>query len=167
MAASGAIVSLGTVLSCKLATTSGAIDAAFTDIAELVDFDGPFPEATIIEVTNLSSGQFRQWKRGIVDLGELEGTLRLIPTATAGGSSTRNHYDLLKELSIDAGRTLANINAVVPNFKLTFPTTVAITWTFAGFVRSLGVRGSVDNPLETPIRIKVTDDIGSDGISIA
>lgn len=155
---SGAVVSLGTTLSIDIAGGT-----SWTVIAEVHEISGPGISRTIMDISNLSSGQFREKLGGLVNLGEITLGIRLIPNATAN-----SHFTLLQELSVGgSARTLAAINATRAAFKILWELgTTDCSWSFKGFVSNFQPSMSVDSPVEADVTIEV-DGIGTNGIALA
>mgnify|MGYP001159301782 FL=1 len=112
----------------------------WTEIGEVVSFDGPSGTASVIDVSHLGSTA-KEKLIGLPDEGQI--TLSV-------------NWDLENDTGQQAAMD-ARAARKEKNFKLTFSD--ASTATFAGYVLGMSVSGGVDGKVEGSITIEITDDI--------
>ena len=132
--ASSAIAAQGIAIARFGATT-------FETIPNVVSFQGPGGQASVIDVTNLASTA-KEKRMGLRDEGQLSLTLHFNPDDTV-------HQGLRSD------RT----NRTRRQFKITFTDATPITWTFYGFVTQFSVQGGVDAVVESSVTIEIDGDI--------
>lgn len=126
----------------ELKIGNGASPEVFTAISEIKTFSGPNGSATVIDVTDLSSGA-KEKRLGLADEGQLSFTINYIPKDT--------QHTLL--------RTQRDSRALT-NFKLVFTDdSPATTWSFSGYVQGFAVSGAVDNVVEANITVEISGSI--------
>lgn len=131
------LVGLGTVLKCS---TAGTTTYGVT-VGQIVSIDGPNASAADIDVTTLDSGSnFRQFKRGLVDMGELALQIAWDPSTTEQKALNA----LLR-------------NGTTAKWMMVAPTTT-IYEEFDGYVKGIGRSIALDAMTVSPVTIKVTAD---------
>ena len=115
--------------------------STFETIPNVVSFQGPGGQASVIDVTNLASTA-KEKRMGLRDEGQLSLTLHFNPDDTV-------HQGLRSD------RT----NRTRRQFKITFTDATPITWTFYGFVTQFSVQGGVDAVVESSVTIEIDGDI--------
>lgn len=118
----------------------GSTAEAFTTVANATSISGPNLEAEQIDVTSHDSANgFEEFVAGIKRGGEVELELNFDP-----GEATHE-------------RILDDFDAGTPhNYQLVFPTTPAITWTFAAIVTAFGPEAPFDDKLAATATFKLT-----------
>ena len=115
----------------------GGSPEIFTTVAEVRSFTGPGGSAAVIDTTNLSSTA-KEKAMGLADEGEL--SLDMFWSGSdAGQVAMRN----------------ARLALASRNFQLVFPSTPAVTGSFAGFVSEFSISGGVDNVIEAKATIVI------------
>lgn len=132
--ASSAIAAQGIAIARFGATT-------FETIPNVVSFQGPGGQASVIDVTNLASTA-KEKRMGLRDEGQLSLTLHFNPDDTV-------HQGLRTDRS----------NRTRRQFKITFTDATPVTWTFYGFVTQFSVQGGVDAVVESSVTIEIDGDI--------
>ena len=101
---------------------------AFETIPNVVSFQGPGGQASVIDVTNLASTA-KEKRVGLRDEGQLSLSLHFNPDDT-----------------VHQGLRTDRVNRTRRQFRNTFPATApAATWTFSGDVTQFSVTGWVDS----------------------
>lgn len=118
----------------------GATSETFTTIAQATSISGPNLEAEQIDVTSHDSpNRFEEFVAGIKRGGEVELELNFDP-------SESTHEQILDDFD----------GAVQHNFQLVFPTSPAITWTFAAIVTAFSPEAPFDDKLAATATFKLT-----------
>jgi acetylornithine deacetylase/succinyl-diaminopimelate desuccinylase-like protein len=120
-----------------LAISYGASPTSFVTIANVVDFSGPGGQASVIDITNLSS-TFREKRMGIPDEGQVTFNVNLDPDA--------NSHTLIR--NVRAAR-------VACEFRLTLTDASPTTLTFDGYVLGFVISGAVDDVVKAAITIEI------------
>jgi hypothetical protein len=131
-------------LAVDIDTTGGTLTAsngtltpvAWTEIAEVTDWDGPSGTAQVIDMTYLTATA-KHKKPGIPDEGQFTLSINWIPT--------------------DAGQqavATARAEQAEKNFRVTYED--GSTQTFAGYVLGFATSGGVDNKVAGSITIEIT-----------
>lgn len=115
----------------------GGSPEVFTIVAEVRKFTGPGGSAAVIDTTNLSSVA-KEKAMGLADEGEL--SLDMFWSGSDAG-----------QVAMRAAR----LALVRRNFQLIFPSTPAVTASFAGFVSEFSISGGVDNVIEASATIVI------------
>lgn len=136
MAAIGvtAIESQGTVLSFSY----GGSPSSFTAVPNVTDFSGPGGQASVIDVTNLSSIQ-KEKMMGLSDPGQLSFNVNFDPDNAV-------HQQIRQ----------AWVTRVPCEFKLAFTDTTPTTCIFTGYVLGFQMSGGVDNVIKAAITVEIT-----------
>ena len=136
--ASGAIFAQGTELQMS--------DSAFqnhTPIAEILTITGPTMNRDQLDVTNQgSTGGFREFINGLINLGSLSFSINYIPTAATHDAAT-GLLDVFE-------------SGEVREFNLVFPDGGNTTWVLRGIVNGFEVSVPVDAQLTADITIVLT-----------
>ena|SRR5689334_4001155 len=111
----------------------------FTEVAEVLDFDGPGGEASEIDVTHLRSTA-KEYKIGLKDPGDFTFNVNLIPD-DAGQLGLQSDHD----------------TRVQRNFRLTLSDGTRAD--FAAFVRRFRRTGGKDDVVKANITLRITGDI--------
>lgn len=111
----------------------------FTDVAEVLDFDGPGGESSEIEVTHLQSTA-KEYKIGLKDPGDFTFNVNLIP-------------DDASQLGLQSDHD----TRVTRNFKLILSD--GTVGTFAALVRRFRRSGAKDDVVKANITLRITGDI--------
>ena len=131
------LLGLGTVLKCS---TAGTTTYGVT-VGQIVSIDGPNASAADVDVTTIDAGtQFRQFKRGMVDPGELSLSIAWDPST----SDQKALNALLR-------------NGTTAKWMMIAPTTT-IYEEFDGYVKGIGRSIALDQMTVSPVTIKVTAD---------
>lgn len=115
--------------------------STFETIPNVVSFQGPGGQASVIDVTNLASTA-KEKRMGLRDEGQLSLTLHFNPDDTV-------HQGLRTDRS----------NRTRRQFRITFTDATPVTWTFYGFVTQFSVQGGVDAVVESSVTIEIDGDI--------
>ena len=115
--------------------------AAFETIPNVVSFQGPGGQATVIDVTNLTSTS-KEKRVGLRDEGQLSLTLHYDPANTV-------HQGLIADR---AARTRQQ-------FQITFSDATPTIWTFYGYVTQFNVQGGVDAVVQASVTIEIDGEI--------
>ena len=120
-------------------------DTAFETIPNVVSFQGPGGQASVIDVTNLTSTA-KEKRVGLRDEGQLSLSLHFNPDDT-----------------VHLGLRLDRSNRARRQYKITFtdtaPAATWTTWTFYGYVTQFSVQGGVDAVVEASVTIEIDGDI--------
>ena len=124
-------------------------DTAFETIPNVVSFQGPGGQASVIDVTNLTSTA-KEKRVGLRDEGQLSLSLHFDPDDT-----------------VHLGLRLDRSNRARRQYKITFtdtapaatPAATWTTWTFYGYVTQFSVQGGVDAVVEASVTIEIDGDI--------
>jgi hypothetical protein len=122
---------------------------AFETIPNVVSFQGPGGQASVIDVTNLTSTA-KEKRVGLRDEGQLSLSLHFDPDDT-----------------VHLGLRLDRSNRARRQYKITFtdtapaatPAATWTTWTFYGYVTQFSVQGGVDAVVEASVTIEIDGDI--------
>lgn len=124
----------------KLAADTVPPTSVYTDIAEVVNIDGPSDDAAQVEVTNMDSpGKSREYIGGLIDRGEVSFEANFLPQAPSQ-----------KLLRTDMQ------NNVTRNYRLTFSDAAGSNVKFDAIVRSIRRTTPIDAPVRLNITLKVT-----------
>jgi len=115
--------------------------STFETIPNVVSFQGPGGQASVIDVTNLSSTA-KEKRVGLRDEGSLSLTL---------------HFD--PDNSVHQGLRNDRANRTRQSFRVTFTDQDPTQWTFCGYVTQFSVQGGVDAVLEASVTIEIDGDI--------
>jgi hypothetical protein len=113
----------------------------FETIPNVVSFQGPGGQASVIDVTNLASTS-KEKRVGLRDEGQLSLSL---------------HYN--PEDAVHQGLRTDRANRTRRQFRITFTDGAAATWTFYGYVTQFSVQGGVDAVVEASVTIEIDGDI--------
>lgn len=131
-----------TAISAQGITIARDNGSGFDTIPNVVSFQGPGGQASVIDVTNLSSTA-KEKRVGLRDEGQLSLSL---------------HYD--PDNDIQQGLRTDRADRTRQRFKITFTdTSPATTWTFYGYVTQFSVQGGVDAVVEASVTIEIDGDI--------
>lgn len=117
-------------------TAAKATPVAWTEIAEVTDWDGPSGTAQVIDMTYLTAAA-KHKKMGLPDEGQFTLSINWIPT-NAGQQAVAT----------------ARAEQAEKNFKVTYED--GSTQTFAGYVLGFATSGGVDNKVAGSITIEIT-----------
>ncbi|TXH06680.1 MAG: hypothetical protein E6R09_01100 [Rhodocyclaceae bacterium] len=115
--------------------------STFETIPNVVSFQGPGGQASVIDVTNLASTS-KEKRVGLRDEGQLSLTLHFNPDDT-----------------IHLGLRTDRANRSRRQFRITFTDATPATWTFYGYVTQFSVQGGVDAVVEASVTIEIDGDI--------
>lgn len=116
----------------------GASPEVFTVLPGVVDFNGPQTSAPEVDATNLDSAA-REYLPGLRDNGTFDSTLHL-------DTQNSQHQYLLDNVGVQTA---------VDNYRLTFPNSNGSA-TFAAFITSAPVTGSVDQIVTVQASFRIT-----------
>lgn len=127
-----------------LSRGDGASPEVFTKIAELADLSPPTLAKDSVEFTHTDSpDSFREFLPGLKDGGEFTATVNLIPgNATQGNTSGGALHDFINE-------------TVARNWRIAFPGSPAMTWTFKAFITGFEAATPMDDKMTYAITFKV------------
>jgi predicted secreted protein len=130
MAESQGLIGLG----IHLARGDGASPEVFTNVAELVDLSPPSMTKEQVEATHTDSPDgFREYIGGLKDGGEFSATMNYVPgNATQGNASGGLLNDFLTQ-------------STPRNWRVTFPGSPAMMWTFKAVVTGYEVAPPIDD----------------------
>jgi predicted secreted protein len=114
---------------------------SYTTIAEINSFSGPGGNASVIDVTDLSSAA-KEKLAGLNDNGQLSFECNFLPANTQ-----------------HAALRTAKENGTVVSVKIVFTDTTSTTWTFSALVTGLAVSGSVDGVVKASITLEISGSI--------
>jgi hypothetical protein len=115
--------------------------SAFEAIPNVVSFQGPGGQASVIDVTNLASTA-KEKRVGLRDEGSLSLTL---------------HFD--PDNAVHQGLRNDRANRTRQTFRITFTDEDPTQWTLHGYVTQFSVQGGVDAVLEASVTIEIDGDI--------
>lgn len=115
--------------------------SAFEAIPNVVSFQGPGGQASVIDVTNLASTA-KEKRVGLRDEGSLSLTL---------------HFD--PDNAVHQGLRNDRANRTRQAFRITFTDEDPTQWTLNGYVTQFSVQGGVDAVLEASVTIEIDGDI--------
>lgn len=115
----------------------GASPEVFTAFAEVTSITPPSDNIDVIDATHMASpGNTREFIQGLNDPGE---------------ASFEINWTRTNNTQIQALR-----NGGTSNFRITFPGSPAVTWTFAGFLIGYEPSIPVDDKMTATVTFKVT-----------
>lgn len=122
----------------------GASPEVYTNIAEVIDVSPPSMTKDQVEATHTgSTDSFREFIPGLKDGGEASITVNFLPSdATQGNASGGLLNDFI------------NLTAA-GNFRISFPGSPTVTWTFAATVIGYEVATPLDDRMTAVITFKV------------
>lgn len=120
-----------------LAISYGASPTAYVNIANVVDFSGPGGQASVIDITSLSS-TFREKRMGIPDEGQVTFNVNLDPDAIS--------HQLLRD---------ARKNRLACEFRITLTDTTPTALYWSGYVLGFVNSGAVDDVVKAAITIEI------------
>lgn len=118
------------------AANGTATPKAWTEVGEIVDWDGPSGSASVIDTTHLTSTA-KSKLMGLPDEGQFTFNINWVPTDTG-------------QLALAAARTARTVQA----FKVTYSD--GSTQTFSGFVLGFASSGSVDGKVAGSVTIEIS-----------
>ena len=142
MTATTATIGFGVIL----AKGDAASPEVFTTIAEITDLSGPGLARDAVEATHTAStNRWREFLAGLKDGGEVSLTMNHLPNnatqdATSGG--------LVGEFATVDGDT-------VGNWKLTFPVSPAVSWTFPAILTAFEPATPIDDRMTATATFKI------------
>lgn len=110
----------------------------YTEIPEIVSFNGPGGAAAVIDVTDLSSSAMEK-KMGLRDEGQLSFEMNYIPDNT-------QHAALR---TARANRTLTPFQIILTDVSTT-------TWVFNAYVTGFTIQGAVNNVVKASVTLEIT-----------
>ena len=122
----------------KFQRGNGGSPEVFSDVGEVVSFDGPGGGASIIDVTHLQS-LAREKRLGLADEGQFTLGLNMVPSDTQ-----------------QTGLRNDRLNRLQRNFKLLLTDAGPTTASFAAFVLNYKVSGKVDDKIALEITLEIT-----------
>jgi len=127
-----------------LARGDGASPEVFTNLAELIDLSTPSMTKDQVEATHTdSTNSFREFIPGLKDGGEFSATCNFLPSnATQGNASGGALNDFINETTSR-------------NWRITFPGTPTVTWTFAATIIGYEAATPMDDRMTLVITFKV------------
>lgn len=111
--------------------------STFNTIPNITDFSGPGGQASVIDVSNLSSTR-REKLMGLADEGQLSFNINYDPDDTAHGL-LRTHRN----------------NRTRVEFQMTLTDATAKVFTFWGYVLGFVVSGAVDQAIKAAVTIEI------------
>ena len=132
MADTQALIGFGVTL----ARGNGASPEVFTDIAELMDLSPPSMTKDQVEATHTKSPDgFREYIPGLKDGGEFSATMNFLPSDTTQGNTAGGlMHDFINE-------------SETRNWRITYPGSPAVTWTFRATVIGYEVATPMDDKM--------------------
>jgi predicted secreted protein len=131
-------------LGIHLSRGDGAVPEVFTPIAELIDLTTPSMVRDQVEATHTDSPDgFREYIPGLKDGGEFSATVNFIPSDPTQGNNTGGALnDFINETT-------------ARNWRITFPGTPAVTWTFKATITGYEVTAPLDDRMTLQLTFKV------------
>jgi hypothetical protein len=128
----------------KLSRGDGASPEVFTEVAEIIDLTTPSMTKDQVEATHTNSPDgFREYIPGLKDGGEFTASMNYVPgNATQGNASGGLLNDFINDT---ASR----------NWRITFPGSPAMTWTFKGTPISYMINTPLDDRATIDVSFKV------------
>jgi len=123
----------------KLEIGNGSSPLGFTEVKEIVSFQGFDGEASEIDVTHLQSTA-KEFRMGLQDFGNFSVETNYLPNDPG--------QDLVRA---------AKASRVIHNFRATFSD--ASTATFTAFVKSAPVSGGVDAKLDGSFSLRISGNV--------
>lgn len=124
----------------QLQRGDGATPEVFTTIANVTSISGPSFALDTIDVTaHDSANGIREFVAGLVDVGEISLDLNFDPSETT-------HTGLRDDL----------INRIARHFKLVFPVSPAVTWSFTALVTAFSLNEPMDDKLSGSVTLKIS-----------
>ena len=111
----------------------------YSEIDEIISFNGPGGSASVIDVTDLAS-EAKEKRMGLQDEGQLSFEINFIPDNTE-----------------HAALRAAKASAELMPFQLTF--TDGTIWSFSAYVLSVTVQGGVDNVIRGSVTLEISGEI--------
>lgn len=126
------VVVKGTTLQVQVVNT-------FTNVAQMIDFDGPDAEVQMMDTTAIDSGVGMEHKwTGYVDGGKVSGTCFL-------DGSVSIHKTLAEKIQAPP--------ATADAWKLNFVDTNTTSWSFNGYLTKWAASGKVNDSLQVKFEI--------------
>jgi len=130
---SNAMVSEGVILK----RGDGGAPETFTEVSEVVSFDGPGGTAAVIDVTHLRSSA-KEKRIGLPDEGQIKLEMNYVPSD-----------------SMQAALRSDRVTRTRRNFKLLMTDTGPTTASFAAYVLEFSVKGGVDQKIAASITLEI------------
>lgn len=111
---------------------------SYTDIPEIISFNGPGGAGQVIDITNLDSAAIEKMM-GLPDEGQLSFDINYVPDNAV-------HAAL---------RSDRNAQSLVP-IKMVFTDGGSTEWTFNAYVTGFTVQGGVNNVLRATVTLEIT-----------
>lgn len=122
----------------RLERGDGADPEVFTAIGNVVEIEGPEIERETIDVTaHDSANRWRDFIGGLVDAGEVTATVNYDPS---------KHDSLVADFEDSEPR----------NYKMVFPTSPEVTWSFAAVLTGFSPSAPHDDKLSAELTWKVS-----------
>jgi hypothetical protein len=110
----------------------------FSTIGEVVDFDGPGGQASVIDATHLNSAA-KEKRMGLADEGQFTFNLNFEPS------------DAVQNALREDRRT-----RVARKFKIIYTDTAQTTWDFTAYVLNFRTSGGVDDLVRGSVTLEIT-----------
>jgi hypothetical protein len=121
----------------------GASPETFTTLAGVTNINPPQLTSDALDVTDHSSGGYKKFIQGLKDGGEVSVDINYDPAETTQKAS--------------GSGLLADWQAgTVRNWKISFPVSPTVDWTFAAFVKDFKAKANVTDKLQATVTFKVS-----------
>lgn len=121
----------------------GSPSETFTDVALVKSVNGPGESVAELDTTTLDNADaFQTFLPGLINGGEISVELLFDPNAATQDESTGLYKD--------------KNDRTVRNWRLVMPTAVNRRFAFAGFIKSIGPSGKVEDLAMLSVTIKIT-----------
>ena len=124
-------------------TGDGASPEVFTAVAEVLSVGGPTINRDVIEATHTDSpDNYKEFLSGLTDGGEVTVTMNFLPGNTTQDESQGIMGDFLVQ--------------TLRNYQVVFPTSPAVTWTFAAFITAFEPDAPIDDRMTSTTTFKLS-----------
>ncbi len=139
MAASTVVTGMGV----QFETGDGASPEVFTKVAEVLSVGGPTVNRDVIEATHTDSlDNYKEFLSGLTDGGEVTVTMNFLPGDGTQDESTGLMGDFLVQ--------------TLRNYRIAFPTSPVVNWTFAAFLTGFEPDAPIDDRMTATATFKLS-----------
>ncbi len=124
-------------------TGDGASPEVFTAVAEVLSVGGPTINRDVIEATHTDSlNNYKEFLSGLTDGGEVTVTMNFLPGDVTQDESSGIMGDFLVQ--------------TLRQYQIVFPTSPAVTWTFAAFITGFEPDAPIDDRMTSSATFKLS-----------
>lgn len=124
-------------------TGDGASPEVWTAVAEVLSVGGPTLNRDVIEATHTDSlNNYKEFLSGLTDGGEVTVTMNFLP----GNATQDESQGIMGDFLVQSLR----------NYQIVFPTSPAVTWTFAAFITGFEPDAPIDDRMTVTATFKLS-----------